>query len=104
MGDGLDALRVTNEKVPGILASGDDGRVAFPDARAELVAAQVVPDVLHRIEFRGLGRQRQERDVVWRAQALARLMPSGTIAHHNSMCARQDLCADLLQVLGPVVN
>lgn len=51
MGDGLDALRVTNEKVPGILASGDDCLIAVPHQAAELVATQIVPDVLHRVEF-----------------------------------------------------
>jgi len=36
---------------------------------------------------------------VWCAQALAWLMPSGTITDQESVCARRDLCADLLQVL-----
>ena len=34
-----------------------------------------------------------------RAQTLARLMPAGTVADQDCMCAWRDLCADLLQVL-----
>src|SRR5271166_5709623 len=47
-GDGIDALRIPMEELPGLLAGGDDGFVAVPDEPAELVAAQIVPDVLHR--------------------------------------------------------
>ena len=98
-GNRIDALRVSDEEVPSLLAGGDNGPVAVPDTPAELVATQVVPDVLHRVEFWRVGWQRQERDVVRRAQALARLMPSGTITDQDSMCAWRDLCADLLQML-----
>src|SRR5271165_1728527 len=60
--DGLDAFWVANEKVPSILAGDHDCLVAVPDEVAELVAAQIVPDVLHWLEprsgsrFRGVGR------------------------------------------------
>jgi hypothetical protein len=49
--DGSDTLRIANEEVPGLLAGGDDGFIAVPDKPAELVAAEIVPDVLHRVEF-----------------------------------------------------
>jgi len=52
MGDGIDALGVVHEEVPSILAGLHDGLVAVPEASAELVAAQIVPDILERVEFR----------------------------------------------------
>jgi hypothetical protein len=52
MGDEIDALRVTHEEVPSVLAGLHNGLVAVPDASAELVAAQVVPDILQQVEFR----------------------------------------------------
>jgi hypothetical protein len=54
--DGIDALRVANEEVPSILAGGDDCLVAVPNTLAELIAAQIVPDVLHRVEVWRVGR------------------------------------------------
>ena len=86
-GDGIDALLVGNEEVPSLLAGGDDGFIAVPDAPAEFIAAQVVPDVLHGVEFWRIGRQRQESDVVRGAQTLALPMPSGTVTHQDSVCA-----------------
>ena len=47
MRDGVDALWVSLEDVPGILAGGDDGLIAVPVRPVELVAAQVVPDIFH---------------------------------------------------------
>jgi hypothetical protein len=44
MGDGIDALRISSEELPSILAGGDDGLVAVPDKPAELVAAEIYPD------------------------------------------------------------
>jgi hypothetical protein len=52
MRDGIDALRVVHEEVPSMLAGLHDSLVAVPDASAELVAAQVVPNILERVEFR----------------------------------------------------
>src|SRR5271157_6201558 len=55
-GDGIDALRISDEELPSVLAGGDDGFIAVPDKPAEFVAAEIVPDVLHRIEFWRVGR------------------------------------------------
>src|SRR5277367_967720 len=55
-GDGIDALRISDEELPSLLAGGDDGFVAVPDEPAELVATEIVPNVLHRVEFRRIGR------------------------------------------------
>jgi hypothetical protein len=55
-GNGIDALGIPNEELPSVLAGGDDGVIAIPDEPAELVAAEIVPDVLHWIEFWRVGR------------------------------------------------
>ena len=54
--DGIDALRVGDEEVPRLLAGCDDGLIAVPDKPAEFVAAQVVPDIFHWVEFWRVGR------------------------------------------------
>jgi hypothetical protein len=51
-GHGLNALRIADEEVPSILAGGDDGLIGVPDTPAELVAAEIVPDIFHWVEFR----------------------------------------------------
>src|SRR3982074_1857719 len=68
--DGIDALRVANEEVPSILAGGDDCLVAVPNTLAELIAAQIVPDVLHRVQVCRQGQGEGARDGVPRAQAV----------------------------------
>ncbi len=52
MSDGLNALQIADEEVPSILAGGDNGLVAVPDEPAELIAAEIVPDIFHWVEFR----------------------------------------------------
>src|SRR6185369_8088859 len=95
MGDGIDALGITEQEEPGVFVGGDNFLIAVPDPFAEFVATEIVPDVLHRIEFRRVGRQGQQRDVVGDAQSAARLVPTGTVAHHDGMRAKRNLCADL---------
>jgi hypothetical protein len=51
-GNGIDALGIPNEELPSVLAGGDDGFIAVPDEAAELIAAEIVPDVLHRVDWR----------------------------------------------------
>ena len=62
-GDGGDPLWHDHEGIPGVAAGLDDGVVAGPDPQAELVLAQIFPDVLDRIELGAVGRQGQEADV-----------------------------------------
>ena len=49
--DGSDTIRVADQKIPCVLASGNNGLVAFPHQQTQLVGTEVVPDVLHRVEF-----------------------------------------------------
>jgi hypothetical protein len=54
--DGTDAVRVGDQEVPGVFACLHHGIVSVPDEIAELVGTQVLPDVLHRVQFRCVGR------------------------------------------------
>lgn len=72
--------------------------VAVPDEAAQLVAAQIIPDIFHRIEFGGVGRQWHQRDVVGYDQAFAWLVPAGTVADQYRVGGRRDLRADFLEV------
>ncbi len=49
--DRPDSVGVADQEVPSFLASGDNCLVAIPDQQAQFVAAQVLPDVLHCVEF-----------------------------------------------------
>ena len=50
--DGDDALGVVDEKQPCLSAGFDDRLVAVPDEAAQFVASEIIPDVLHRVQFR----------------------------------------------------
>ena len=63
------------------------------------VVAHVLPNGLDRVELRRLGRQRQERDVVWHLQ-LVREVPPGLIQHQEGVMTRCDGQADLFQMKG----
>ena len=49
MRDRSDAVWIVDQKPPGVATGSDNRLVAIPHAPAELIAAQVVPDVLHRV-------------------------------------------------------
>ena len=53
----MDAARFGSECIPRIAAGIDDSVVAGEDTIAELVLAQVLPDVLDRIELGRISRQ-----------------------------------------------
>ena len=80
MSDGCDPHWVFREEVPCVFACLDDGVVAVPDQTAEFVGAQVVPAVVHGVEFGGIGWQRQQGDVVGDQQGAALLVPSSAVA------------------------
>src|ERR1035437_4772645 len=87
------------QEPPGLSASLDDRIVTVPDEVAELVGAQILPDVFHRVQFGRVGRQFQQRDVVWQMELLASLMPASAVAEQQAMGARGDLGADFLEML-----
>ena len=83
--DRRDADGVGTEPVPGVAASLDDVLVTLPDAPAELVAAEIFPDVLDRIEFGRVGWQAKQGDVFWHGQSLSGLVPAGPVADQHGM-------------------
>jgi len=83
--DRRDADSVGDEPIPRVAASLDDVVVTLPDSSAELVAAEILPDVLDRIEFGCVGRQAKQGDVPGHGQSLSRLMPAGSVADQHGM-------------------
>ena len=97
MGDGCESSRGRDEVSPGIAAGLDDGVVGVVDAQGEVVLAQILPDVLDRVEFGGVGRQTEERDVVWWCEGMAGV-PAGAVEHEYGMSAWSHRAADLAQM------
>ena len=96
--DGTDAAWIGDEEAPCGGAGLDDVFVGWPDVVAELVASQIVPDILHRVQLRRVWRYVQQADVAGHRQFASGLVPSRAVADHHGMRARGDLGADLCQV------
>jgi hypothetical protein len=77
--------RIGRQEQPGVFARRDDRLVASQTRLPSLFGTQVIPNVFGRFELRCVGRQRQQRDRVGARQSLARLVPTGAIAHHNAV-------------------
>jgi hypothetical protein len=95
--EGHDAPRLVGELGPRLAAMGDDVVVTGEHAIGEPVLAHELPDVLDRVQFRGAGRQRQERDVVGHDQGL-RHVPAGLVENQDCVAGRVDGATDLLEV------
>ena len=65
---------------------------------AEIVATQVFPDILDRVQLRGIGWQTEQGDIFRNCQAITGLMPPGAVANQHAMSGRTDDLADLGQV------
>jgi len=65
---------------------------------AKVVLAQELPDVLDRIEFRTIGRQMEQTDVVRHLQLVSRLVPAGAVEHQHGMMAIGDVPTDFGQM------
>lgn len=59
-----------------------------------------LPDIFDGVQFRGIGRQRQQGNVVGDHQRAAGLVPAGTIENEDGVGAGGDLAADFGQVQG----
>lgn len=90
--------RFGNEGIPCGAACVDDGGVTLEDTVAEVVLAQELPDVLHRVQFGRIGRRMKEADVFWDPQLAACLMPSGSVKEQDGVTAGRHLAADLLEM------
>jgi hypothetical protein len=75
----------------------DDVVVTGEDPVGEPVIADELPDVLLRVQFRGAGRQRQQRDIGGHLQSAGHV-PAGLIQDHHRMCAWRHRGADLLEM------
>jgi transcriptional regulator with XRE-family HTH domain len=98
VGDGGQPLGLLGQAVPGVAASIEDGVVGIPNLVAEPVAAEVLPHILHGVQFRRVGRQRQQGEVVGHDQAAALLVPAGAVAQDDGVRAGGDAAADLGEV------
>ena len=78
-------------------AVGDDFVVVLKDAVRQPVVAYELPDVLHDVQLRAFGRQRQQGGVV-RQRHLAREVPARLVEQQHGMPAWADHPADLGQV------
>lgn len=92
--NGHDAPRLIAELIPCVATKFDDLFVRIEDAVGEPVVADELPDVFGWVEFRRLGRQGQDGDVVGQAE-LFRGVPAGLIKDEDGMCAGIDCGADL---------
>ncbi len=105
VGDLGDFVGEVDQGVPRGAAGIDDGLFVVVDPVGEKVLAQVLPDVLDRVELRRVARQRQQCDSVGDIEASA-VVPAGLVEDDDGMGARRDVMADLLEVLvhGPAVG
>jgi hypothetical protein len=87
-----------DEPIPGVTACIDDGVVGFVDAIAELVAAQIGPDILDGVQLGAVRGQLEQCDVVGDAQLAACFMPASPIDDHQSMRAGGHFGANLDQM------
>src|SRR3954463_7212817 len=95
--DGAYAFGIVDQEVPGLSAGVDDVVVGVPDPGAELVLAQVVPDVFHRVQLGTVGRQGKQGEIGRHLQLLAPLMPASPVADQDGTRTWRYLGADFLQ-------
>ncbi len=86
-----------DEFVPGLATGLDDGVVIFEDTVREPILAQVLPDILDRVQF-GRSRGQQDDGEVFRNLELVSAVPSGAVHQDNTMGLGGDVAADLVEV------
>jgi len=88
MADGLDGL--WGEAVPGFRASVEQRRFVIEGPVGQKVRFQIGPQVLDRVEFGRVGRQKQQAQARRHYEVL-RAMPSRVVQHQNDVAAGRDL-------------
>ena len=86
-----------DELAPGVAGGVDYVLVGLEDAVGEPVRAQVLPDILDRVQFRGAGGQEDHRDVLRDREGSGRV-PPGPIEQQDGMGAPGDGAGDLVEV------
>jgi hypothetical protein len=84
--DGHDAPGLINELVPGVAAVVDNVLMRLEHTVGQPVVAHELPDVLDRVQFRRLRRQRHQGDVRRHCQP-GRHVPSGLVQQQHGMPA-----------------
>jgi hypothetical protein len=93
----FDCVRLVDEFLPSLACGVDDGIVAVEDAVGEPVLAQILPDVLDRVQFRRAGRQEDQRHVLGNIE-LRGGVPAGPVEQQNGVGAPCDMPADLVEM------
>src|ERR1700730_1301997 len=93
-----DDLGFGDQGIPGIATGVEDRLISVPDAGAEPVAAQILPDVLCRVQLRRVGWKWQEHDVGWHDET-RRTVAAGTVEDQQSDGAEADGLANFSQML-----
>lgn len=83
-GHGLNQLGLSMQWPEAHAELRDDLVERVEEAVAEVILPQVFPEVLDRIQFRAVGRQREQLQGGWHPQ-IQRRMPSGPIQHHPAV-------------------
>jgi len=97
--DRSDAVVVVCEECPGVAGLVENVVVTVEDGDREFIATQIFPDVFDRVEFWRVGRQRDERDVVWDGEIFGDVI-TGAIEDEGGVAARHDPPTDLRQMQG----
>jgi hypothetical protein len=84
-----------DKEEPGGSPSLQNVITAVPNARVEFVLAEVLPNILHRVEFGAIDWQMQQNDVVRHKNFTAGLMPAGAVADRHRAGTCGNLAADL---------
>ena len=95
--DGHDRLWLIDELVPGLATGLDDGVVIFEDAVREPILAEVLPDVLDRVQLGG-ARGQQDDGEVFRNLELAGAVPTGAVHQDDAMGLGSDVAADFVEM------
>ena len=95
--EGSDAAWLVCHGLPGVLAGIEEVGVGGEDEMAEEVVLEVLPGFFGWIALRGVGRRKDERDVLWYFQ-FGRTMPTGTVGDDGGMDLWGQRGADLVEV------
>ncbi len=80
----MDSVWFFCEGIPGLAAGLDDGFGVVEDAEREEALSEIEPDPLDRVEFRTVGWQRHQREVV-RNSERALVVPTGAVEDHGGV-------------------
>jgi hypothetical protein len=95
--NGSDPLGLGDELSPCVAGGVYNGVVVLEDGVREPVLAEILPDVLDRVQLRGPRRQEDRRDVFGHVE-LAGDVPPSPVEKHHGVCALGDVARDFIEV------